>query len=116
MATKKKESYRERHFCTKNTIKGKICELFSGAQPTRTSRVHLCKSSSSSDFHTFPFAMLSRSCSSTKMTSDTLKESLEITSFVFKTTCGELEIVGQSTAHAISSTRIAKAHYQKENT
>ena len=50
------------------------------------------------------------------MTSDTLKESLEITSFVFKTTCGELEIVGQSTAHAISSTRIAKAHYQKENT
>ena len=49
------------------------------------------------------------------MTSDTLKESLEITSFVFKTTCGELEIVGQSTAHAISSTRIAKAHYQKEN-
>ena len=39
------------------------------------------------------------------MTSDTLKESLEITSFVFKTTCGELEIVGQSTAHAISSTR-----------
>ena len=43
-------------------MKGKeICELFSEAQPTRTYFQQCAsKSSSSSDFHTFPFAMLGR--------------------------------------------------------